>query len=364
MADKIVKNNFDTQVDNYLGVLQNEYATAAISLFLILYAGVIAPKLPSSVLKWFDNWIVQIALFFAIVYISNKNATIALIAAIAVLVTLMIANNQITLKAVTDTVSSEKFCSACGGCDDDDDNDDDDTDPQIEEQAREHRSEQRQETMRKRFAVEGEMRPMRTSGEVEGILDEHVAEHDESVAGMDHAILGGATTSRGKPMMPSGYPAQRHYAETEVADQEAADHRTSRKKGGVAGVKQSEMEDETMGSSLDETQSMGSENASAEHNGLAPEAEREDRESEVEESEAESEFKHVPVSEAEQMVQESVEQVTSEVEHITGVEVSPETQEAVMSEVKQRVVNLANRGKSLGEFDVISVCREVYRRRY
>lgn len=390
MADKTVKNNFDNQVDNYLGFLQNEYATAAISLFLILYAAAIAPKLPASILKWFDNWIVQIALFFAIVYISNKNATVALIAAVAVLVTLMVANNQITLKNVSETVAAEKFCSACSGCDDDEDMDDvegeDVSEMRGEMVPMNRRPGGRRPMMPGSMMpgmaegegeMMGEMRPRTAMGEVEGILDEHIAEHDDSVAGMEHAIIGGATTSRGGPKMPSkeepDYPSHKRYAETE-GEQMGRGGRRGR--GGIAGVKQSDMEDETAGSSLDETRSMGSENASAEHNGMAPEQERGEEaeqehvdEMEQEDHEDEQEASHEQESEssvsaAEEIVQASVEQVTSEVEHKTGVEVPAETQEAILSEVKQRVANLANRGKALGEFDVISVCREVYRRRY
>src|SRR5271169_4404592 len=104
-----VKNKFDDQVDSYLSFLKNEYVAAAVSLFLIIYAGVIAPKLSPNVLSLFDNWVVQIAMFFAIVYVSKQNATVALIAAVAVLVTLMVVNSKITVRMQPPT--SEHFCS-------------------------------------------------------------------------------------------------------------------------------------------------------------------------------------------------------------------------------------------------------------
>lgn len=85
-------NNYE---NNYLSVFLNDACVVGtISLFLILYAVLIAPRLPNCVLRWFNNWIVQIALFFAIVYISTQNITLALITTIAVLITLMVANNQ------------------------------------------------------------------------------------------------------------------------------------------------------------------------------------------------------------------------------------------------------------------------------
>ena len=335
MADKTGRNNFDNQINNYLGFLQNEYATAAISLFLILYAGVIAPKLPPNVLSWFDNWIVQIALFFVIVYISNKNATIALIAAIAVLVTLMVANNQIVLKTHNDAVTAEKFCSSCNGCDNDDD-----------------------ESVDPPYPGGNVLPPRRSQSEVVGVMDEHILNHDESVAGMEHAVIGGATTSRGGPKMPSkmepDYPSHRHYAETEGES----------RNGRISGVKQSEIESEEVGSFLDESRSAESENASPEHNGMAPEHEVELRAEREVEHEVEHESRGSSITSAEEIVHASVEQVTSEVEHRTGVEVSPETQKSVLSEVKYRVANLARRGRPLTDFDVISVCREVYRRKH
>jgi hypothetical protein len=347
MADKTGRNNFDNQINNYLGFLQNEYATAAISLFLILYAGVIAPKLPPNVLRWFDNWIVQIALFFVIVYISNKNATIALIAAIAVLVTLMVANNQIVLKTHNDSVTAEKFCSSCNGCDNDDD--------ENGEPSTYGRSEPP-------YPGGNVLPSRRLQSEVAGVMDEHIVEHDESVAGMEHAVIGGATTSRGGPKMPSkmepDYPSHRHYAETEGES----------RNGRISGIKQSEMESEEVGSFLDESRSAESENASPEHNGMAPEHEVELRVEHRAEHDVEHEVEHESrgssITSAEEIVHASVEQVTSEVEHRTGVEVSPETQKSVLSEVKYRVANLVRRGRVLTDFDVISVCREVYRRKH
>jgi len=107
------RNNFDKTVSGYLEPFNNEYIKAAVALFLILYAGIIAPKLPTHVLKFFDNFLVKIVVFFAIVWVSKKDPTVAIIASIAVLVTLMIANNQLTLQNVSDQVKKESFCG-CG----------------------------------------------------------------------------------------------------------------------------------------------------------------------------------------------------------------------------------------------------------
>jgi hypothetical protein len=83
---------FDNKVKNYLSFLDNDYVSAGLSLFLILYAGMAAPKLPTYVAKLFDNVFVQLLMFFLIVYVSRKNPTVAIIAAVAVMVSLMTLN--------------------------------------------------------------------------------------------------------------------------------------------------------------------------------------------------------------------------------------------------------------------------------
>jgi hypothetical protein len=159
------RNNFDNKVDSYLGFLKNEYVTAGVSLFLILYAGVIAPKLPANVLKWFENWIVQVALFFAIVYISNKNATVALIAAVAVLVTLMIANNQITLRMATEAVAAERFSVQDG-----------------------NNGYMLEPTDQSVFQYQNDSNNISYMDDIDGVMDEDIEVHDFVMAGMCHAV--------------------------------------------------------------------------------------------------------------------------------------------------------------------------------
>ena len=83
---------FDSNVKKYLSVLDNQYVSAALTLLLIIYAGVAAPKLPSNVAKWFDKTWFKLVVFFLIVYTSRKNVTVAIVAAVAVLISLMTLN--------------------------------------------------------------------------------------------------------------------------------------------------------------------------------------------------------------------------------------------------------------------------------
>lgn len=105
-----IRGSFDTVttkiekgINNAINYTKHEYITVGVSLLLIIYAGIIAPKLSLRTLKMFDNWIVQLVLFFLVVFLSIKNPTIALIASIAILVTLILATNKMSQSAESST---------------------------------------------------------------------------------------------------------------------------------------------------------------------------------------------------------------------------------------------------------------------
>lgn len=83
---------FDNFVKRNTTFLDNQYVAGALTVFLIVYAGALAPKLPSRVIKMFDNVFAKMLMFFIIVFLSRKNATIALVAAIAMMVSIMALN--------------------------------------------------------------------------------------------------------------------------------------------------------------------------------------------------------------------------------------------------------------------------------
>ncbi len=99
---------FDNTVRDYLNFLDNEYISAGLSLFLVLYAGLAAPKLPEYIASVFDNMFVKLVMFFLIVYISRRNATVAVIASIAVLVSIMTLNRIKFNKEMMQMVNSEE----------------------------------------------------------------------------------------------------------------------------------------------------------------------------------------------------------------------------------------------------------------
>ena len=105
--------DFDNIVGKYTTWLDNPYVAGALTVFLIVYAGAAAPKLPSWIVKMFDYTLVKLALFFLIVFISRKNATVAIVAAIALLVSIMVLNrlkfDQEMMAVVGNEETSRKF---------------------------------------------------------------------------------------------------------------------------------------------------------------------------------------------------------------------------------------------------------------
>ena len=80
---------FDSIVKNILSPIDNnEYLSAALPLFLVLYAGLAAPKLPEYIARLFDNPLFKLLIFFLIAYSSKKNPTVAIIAAVGLMVSL------------------------------------------------------------------------------------------------------------------------------------------------------------------------------------------------------------------------------------------------------------------------------------
>jgi hypothetical protein len=79
---------FNNTVNQYLSFLDNKYVSSALSLFLVLYAGMAAPQLPENVARLFENQYFRLMIFFLIVYSAQKNPTIAIIAAVGLMVSL------------------------------------------------------------------------------------------------------------------------------------------------------------------------------------------------------------------------------------------------------------------------------------
>ncbi len=102
---------FDNFVKRNTVFLDNQYVSGALTVFLIIYAGAIAPKLPNKIVKLFDNVYAQLLVFFLIVFLSRKNATVAIIAAIAMMVSIMALNRVKFDEEMMEVVSGEEKAS-------------------------------------------------------------------------------------------------------------------------------------------------------------------------------------------------------------------------------------------------------------
>jgi hypothetical protein len=83
-------NNFDKTVSKSLSFLDNQYISTALIVLLISYSSLAAPKLPEKVIRIFDYTIVKILVFFLIAFWANKNPTVSILIAVALIVTLQI----------------------------------------------------------------------------------------------------------------------------------------------------------------------------------------------------------------------------------------------------------------------------------
>jgi len=80
---------FDRSVKNALSFVDNsEYISAGLTIFLILYAGLAAPQLPEYIANLFDNPLFKLLILFLVAYSAKKNPTVAIVAAIGLMVSI------------------------------------------------------------------------------------------------------------------------------------------------------------------------------------------------------------------------------------------------------------------------------------
>jgi len=91
--------------NGFLSVINNEYVSAAISVVLVVYAGMAAPQLPERVARLFENTLFRVLIFFLIAYTARKDASVAAIAAIGLMVSLQTLNRYNLNKALGNLVS-------------------------------------------------------------------------------------------------------------------------------------------------------------------------------------------------------------------------------------------------------------------
>ena len=82
-------------IDNALStVFKNRYSSTLITLFLVLYSGLVAPKLPKLIVKFFENPIFRILILSLIVYNGNKDPQFSIMIAVGFTVTMNMVSKQ------------------------------------------------------------------------------------------------------------------------------------------------------------------------------------------------------------------------------------------------------------------------------
>ena len=82
-------------IDNTLStVFRNKYSSTLITMFLVFYSGLAAPKLPNFIVGLFENPIFRILILSLIVYNGNRDPQFAIMIAVGFTVTMNIISKQ------------------------------------------------------------------------------------------------------------------------------------------------------------------------------------------------------------------------------------------------------------------------------
>lgn len=83
-----------------LKVLDNKYVAGMVRVFLVLYASLVAPQLPSGLVSLFKNPVFKVLVLFLIVYVGMKDPTVALLVAVGFTVSMVTLNKLETVDSV------------------------------------------------------------------------------------------------------------------------------------------------------------------------------------------------------------------------------------------------------------------------
>lgn len=96
-------NNILSAIDN---TLNNKTFSVVVSLILVLYAGLAAPALPNQVIQFFDTMLGKVLFLFLIGFVASRNVQVALMVAVAYVVTLHIATQRSTENFINKNVEN------------------------------------------------------------------------------------------------------------------------------------------------------------------------------------------------------------------------------------------------------------------
>lgn len=85
---------WDKVSDATTKVFSNQYVHAFLTVFVILYAGLARPALPSFIAKLFEYAVFRLLVLFTIAWISSRDAQVALLVAVAFVLTMGFLSEQ------------------------------------------------------------------------------------------------------------------------------------------------------------------------------------------------------------------------------------------------------------------------------
>ncbi len=87
-------------------LLQNNYVSATLSLFLALYAAMARPQLPEGIASLFENAVFRLVVMAMVVYMSSKKLDLAIMVAVAFTVTMNMLNEQRVAEGFMDGIKT------------------------------------------------------------------------------------------------------------------------------------------------------------------------------------------------------------------------------------------------------------------
>jgi phage-related protein len=93
-------------VQESLSILDNPYAKNIIKMFLVLYAGLAAPRLPAFLAGLFNNALFRIVVLFLIAYLGLKDTSIALLSAVAFTLSIIFLKKAETTNSIYSALQS------------------------------------------------------------------------------------------------------------------------------------------------------------------------------------------------------------------------------------------------------------------
>ena len=87
-------SSINSQVNNILNPLLDPRIRPVIALFLVVYAGFIAPKLPQDIQNWFTHPFFRIAVMSLIIWTANRDPILSVLIAVVFLIIVNLANGK------------------------------------------------------------------------------------------------------------------------------------------------------------------------------------------------------------------------------------------------------------------------------